>query len=116
MAETGDLHIHGKVYDSNDMTFREERDVRKIVRDLAEDPDVDFETLPLGDILPAIVLVLHRRDNPDYTLDEALELKQRDVLVGEETGNGNGKKVPPTRRGGTSKKSTPAASGPPKSA
>jgi hypothetical protein len=95
MPDQGDLRICGKVYDSNDMTFREEREVRAIVREhLVPDPDVDFEDMAMGDILPAFCLVLRRRDDPEFTLDDALELKQRDVLIADdEQGNGA---APPT--------------------
>lgn len=105
----GDLRIGGVEYDPQDLTLREERDVRKLIRDLVEDPDVDFESLPLGDVLPALCFVLRRRDDPDFTIEDALDLKQRDVLVDGETE----KETRPTRRGASGKK-TPGASGSPK--
>lgn len=108
MAEEGDLRINGKVYDPSDMTFREQREMRRIVRDeLLPGEDVDFEALTLSDLIPAMAVVLVQRDNPAFTLDEALDLRLKDVYVTEDDA-----KVPPTSAG-SSKKSTSARSGTP---
>ena len=113
MAQSGDLRICGKVYDSNDLTFREEAEVRKIVRRELVSDGVKEEDLTLGEILPVVALVLRRRDDPDFTLDDAMELKPRDVLLDEEDAK---KPAPPTRRGSGGQKKTSAVSGPQKSA
>ena len=105
MPNDGDLRINGKVYDSNDLTFREERELRQIVRDHLIPPGVDEDDLTLGDILPATIYILHRRDNPDFTLEEALDLKPRDVLFEGEV------EARPTPRGSSGRKKTPASSG-----
>jgi hypothetical protein len=105
MTEEGDLIIEGTRYDSNDLTFGEEREVRALVREMVGQDDPDFDALPLGDVLPALCAVLRKRDDPEYKLEDALKLKQRDVLVGDEdTG-------PPTQPGGSSSKPTRARSG-----
>jgi hypothetical protein len=110
MAEEGDLRIGGKVYDPSDMTFREQREMRRIVRDeLLPGEDVDFESLTLSDLIPAMAVVLVRRDKPEYTLDEALDLKLKEVYVTEDDAK---LAAPPTSRG-SSKKSTSARSGTP---
>lgn len=106
--QEGDLRINGKVYDSEDMTFREEREVRQIVREHLLPKDMTEDDLTIGDILPAVVYVLHRRDNPDFTLDEALDLKPRDVAVEE------AEEPRPTRRGSSAPKKTSAAAGAPR--
>ena len=114
MAEEGDLKINGKTYDPEDMTFREQREMRRIVREeLVQDPDVDFEALTLSELIPAIAVVLVRRDNPAYTLDEALDLKMRDIYVtAADVKAEKAKKAPPTSRG-SSKRLTSVASGTP---
>lgn len=106
-AEEGDLRINGKVYDPSDMTFREQREMRRIIREdlLPDEDDIDFEAMTLPDLIPAMVVVLVRRENPDYTLDEALDLKLKDVYVTEDEAA-----APPTSRG-SSKKSTSARNG-----
>lgn len=109
MAEEGDLRINGVVYDPSDMTFREQREMRRIVREelMPDEDDIDFEGLTLSDLIPAMAVVLVRRDNPQYTLDEALDLKLKEVYVTEDDA---AVKAPPTRRG-SAKKSTSATSG-----
>lgn len=109
MAE-GDLKVHGKEYDPNDLTFREEREVRTLVKQLNDGADVDFEDVPFGDILPALCYVLRRRDDPEFSMEQALDLKYREVVVGAE----EGKTPRPTRPGSSSKKPKPGASGPQK--
>lgn len=111
MADEGDLRINGKVYDSNDLTWREEREVRQIVREHLLAEGIDEEDLTVGDILPAVVFVLHRRDNAQFTLDEALDLKPRDVVLEDE----DEAKPRPTRRGSSRTTSkTSGAAGTPK--
>lgn len=107
-ASKPDLRVNGNLYDSNDMTFAEEREVRRVVREqLVGDPDVDFTKVDLGDVIVATAYVMHRRDNPEFSLKDALNLKQSEVLITDEDESG-----PPTQRGSSrAKKSTPAASG-----
>lgn len=106
MAKQGDLRVNGHVFDPEDMTFREQHQMRSLVKEMMDDPDVDFEQLALSDLLPAMVTVFMRREDPKYTLDAALDLKFRDVYVAEDD------KPPPTSRG-SSRKSTSARSGSP---
>jgi hypothetical protein len=110
MAKQGDLRVDGKVFDPEDMTFREQQQMRALVKDMVGDPEVDFDTLTLAELLPAMVTVFMRRDDPAYELDAALDLKMRDVYVDED--DAPVKKAPPTSRG-SAKKSTRAASGSP---
>ncbi len=111
MAEEGDLRINGKVYDPSDMTFREQREMRRIVRDelFPDEVDLDFEALTLADLLPALAVVLRKRDDPEFTLDQALDLKMKDIYV---TGDDAEAEIPPTSAG-SRKKSTSAGSGSP---
>jgi len=96
MADEGlELVLDGEVIDTDDLTFREHREMRRILReDILEDPtaDVDVETLPLSDFLPALVLVIKRRTDSGYTLDQAMDLKLSDV-VRDPVANGG----PPTK-------------------
>lgn len=107
--EEGNLRINGKEYDPSDMTFREQREMRRIlsVEMFPEEKNLDFEELTLADLLPAMIVVLARRDTPEFTLDEALDMKQKDVYI---EASANGKKAPPTSRG-SSTKSTSATRG-----
>lgn len=108
--EEGDLRINGTIYDPNTMTFREQREMRRIIREelFGGDP-VDEESLALADMLPAMAVVLVRRDDPTYTLDKALDLIASDVVVTAEQAKQNGGAKRPTKPAASR---TRAASGP----
>jgi hypothetical protein len=84
--------IEGQAYTADDLSFREQREMRTVLRDLMGDPDGDLEDAAMMDFLPALVYVVTRRERPDFTVEEALDLKMSDVL---KSANGNG--GPPTR-------------------
>lgn len=72
--------IDGQELDTDDLTFREQRELRSAARDLVGDAGADIDAMALVDFLPALVYVVKKRDDPDYTLEQALELKTKDVL------------------------------------
>lgn len=75
--------VDGDPVDLDDLNFREQRELRKVIRDeLIGDAEahVDLDDLPLVDFLPAVVYVFKRRTDENYTLEQALELKTSDVL------------------------------------
>lgn len=113
MAEEGDFLIDGQVYDPNTLTFREQREMRRIVHDeLYQGEKVSDDDLSLADTLPALAVVLVRRSNASYTLDEALDLVPGDVMLTAEKAKELNR--PPTK--GAAKpagKKTPAVSGSP---
>jgi hypothetical protein len=117
MAEEGDLRVNGKVYDPNTLTFREQREIKRIVRDELFDGEMpDEDDLGIADTMPALALVMVRRDNPDYTLDDALDLVLQDVIVTAEDAEAEKKAAPPTKarkRAPRSTTSTSEASGSP---
>jgi hypothetical protein len=99
MAEVGDLLINGTIYDPNTMTFRENREAERILRDEILEGEEPAGGMTMNDRLPAVALVLMRRDRPETTLDEALDLRPAEVVVDEvmvRKLNGK-KKTPPTR-------------------
>jgi len=63
----------------DDFTFREQREVFKLVKGLLE-PDE-----PVGDMdmFPAIATVVARRTDPAYTIEQALDLKPSDLKAPE---------------------------------
>jgi hypothetical protein len=63
----------------DDLTFRERRKVRSLARELDGNPDVDFDDLVLDDLIAAFVTVCKQRTTPDFTIDEALDLKPTDL-------------------------------------
>lgn len=106
MAEEGDLRIDGKVYDPDTMTFREQREMKRLLREMfdGELPD----DIGMADTTPVMALVLVRRDNPDYTLDEALDLVPGEIMLTKEQAAELNKR-PPTR---AARKKTSVAAGP----
>lgn len=90
------IAVDGKEYSLDDLTFREQRELRKTVRELVDDPQADIDEAAMMDVLPAVALVLKRRDDPKYSIDQALELKVADLTA---KANGNGKR--PTKRATT---------------
>lgn len=113
--EEGDLRIGGTVYDPNTMTFREQREAKRIIRDeLFDGAMPDADELVTADTMPALALVLVRRDNPDYTLDEALDLVQHEVLVTAEMVEAERKRPPTSAAKKPPRASTSAAPGTPK--
>lgn len=103
MAETTEvLVIDGEEYDlgQDDLTFGEQRALRKLVRDLAEDPDLNPVEATLADFLPALVTVIKQRTDASYTVEDALGLKYEDVI-----------QERPQKAAKPAAKKTPAASG-----
>lgn len=71
------LWIDGQAYTMDDLTFREQRQFRDFVRELAPggDPDEAGE----ADIVPAMIVVVKRRTDEAFTLEQALDFKPGDV-------------------------------------
>lgn len=118
MAEEGDLRVNGTDYDPNTLTFREQREMRRIIREeLYAGQKVDEEDLSLADTFPAMIVVFTRRDGPGLSLDEALDMSPNDVIVTGEMAAENGG-PPPTATGrvpvaSAKRPKTPAPSGTP---
>lgn len=96
MAEE-EIVVNGTVVDLDDFTFREQRELKRVIREeiLGEpDADVDEDSLAMAEFMPAAVYVYMRRDNPEFTLDQALDLKYKDIVRAKANGNGR----PPTRQ------------------
>ena len=88
------IEVDGVEVDMDDFSFREQREVRRLVYEeiaLDRDKDKPWEGQLFNDIYPAIVCVYMRRADAAYTLDQALDLKARDVVKEREV-------APPTRR------------------
>lgn len=79
-SETFSITINGKRYTDDELTFKEQRELRTLVRQLVEDDKANLAEQDMMDVLPALVCVIVKRDNPDFTMDEALDMKIGDVL------------------------------------
>lgn len=82
-AEAEGFVINGVRYAPGDLTFREQREVRRLIRELAENPEADIDDMSLADVVPPFVFVVLKRDNPDITLDDVLDMKLSDFMADE---------------------------------
>jgi len=81
MATEPLIYLEGTGYDLDDLTFREQRELRARYRELMEDPNADPGDAANCDLLPILVFMVRRRDDPAFTLDQALDLKIEDIVT-----------------------------------
>lgn len=76
------LVIDGETFktDDLDLTFREKKEVRKTIRELMDDPEADMSEALMDDVWLATIYVIKRRSSPDFTLEDAMDLKLNDFL------------------------------------
>ncbi len=80
------LHVEGQTFNTDDLTYGEQREIKRICRLEIWNEEIDgpFENLNTVDIMPAVITVFMRRDNPEYGLEQALKLKPEDVFPEDE--------------------------------
>ena len=81
MADDGTIFIEGAAYTPDDLTFREQREMRDIYRNMMGDPAADLANAANMDFLPVLAYLVRRRDDPEYTLERALDLKIADLVT-----------------------------------
>lgn len=74
------LMIDGETFETDDLTFREKREVRKTIRQLMDDPEADMSEALMDDVWLATIYVIKRRTEPELTLEDAMDLKLKDYL------------------------------------
>jgi hypothetical protein len=74
------LVVDGTTVDTEDFTFREKREVRKVLRELMDDPEADVSEALMDDLWMAMILVAKRRTEPEFSVDDAMDLKLKDFL------------------------------------
>ena len=80
------LYIDGKTLDTDDLTYAERIAIRRAVEkevwpEVGDGDEFDWEEVTSDHIMPATIAVMMRRDNPDYTVKQALECKPERVLT-----------------------------------
>jgi hypothetical protein len=75
-----ELVIDGNVLTVDDLTFREQREMRAAIRDALEDPEASLEDAPIAEFYLALIYTVKKRDNPELTIDDALDWKLKDFL------------------------------------
>lgn len=85
-----EVYVDGETIDMDDFTFEESDEYRRLVRESAGNPDLAVALAENMDRWPAMITVVKRRDNPEFTLADAKTLKSKDIL----RPVGSGKKRP----------------------
>lgn len=101
--------IDGVVHTLDDLTFREQHALRNAVRELSGDATQLPGDAAFMDFLPALAYVIKRRTEPAYTLDQALDLVESDVLAERPTpaaDAASSSTAKATRRGGSGTRAT----------
>jgi hypothetical protein len=81
------LYVNGSPLDEDDLTFREKREMRRVIlEDLMGDAKADISEAYTDDFLLAMLYIVLKRDQPEMTVEDALDLKLSDFL-----------KAPPTK-------------------
>lgn len=77
--QEGGIWIDGEQYFDEDLTYREQHEVRRIVREWNSDvEDFELDDAAPVDLIPAIYCVIKRRSEPGFTSDMALDIKPSD--------------------------------------
>lgn len=85
MAEAADtLLIDGHEFNTDDLTYEEMREVKRVIRNELWDEDLDgpfaWDRTSEFEWVPATILIVKRREDPDFTLTQALGYKPAVVL------------------------------------
>lgn len=76
------LALDGDSHTMDDLTFRERKEVRRLARELDGTPDAELDDIMVDDLLVAMVTVIKRRASPEYTTDEAMDIRPNDIVPG----------------------------------
>lgn len=99
------LTINGQEFDTEDLTYGEQRAIRRLIRNEVWNEDLDgpFDWDEVGEfeILPATICVLMRRENPQFTIEEAMGHNALAVM-------GSADEVPPTNSQDSSDQTDPS--------
>lgn len=75
------IHVEGETYELNDLSFKERKEVRRLARVAADDPDAELEDLEMDYLIVAFITVCKNRTDPAFDIEDAMEMKLTDVAV-----------------------------------
>ena len=78
-APDGALWIDGQPHTLDELTYREQRQLRTFVKELSDEPVEGVEDVVEVDLIPAFITVIKQRTDPGFTLDQALDFKSSDL-------------------------------------
>lgn len=109
------IYVNGLVYDAEDLTYGEKREVRRIIRQEIWDEEIDgsYDDAKIGEneSLPAVILVFMRRTNPGATIEQAMAVKPREAYRNPNSNGASRVEARPTSSPRSSTRKTSAASG-----
>lgn len=76
-----EFRIDGEPFNVDDLTYSEQQEYRRLVRESSGDPELNPAFAEPMDKYPVWVYLMRRRRNPEYTLDEAKEVKPEEILI-----------------------------------
>jgi hypothetical protein len=108
------LYINGEIFDAEDLTYGEKREIRRIIKQDIWDEELDgpYDESKVGEneALPATILVLMRRAHPEADIEDAMAIKPREAYRNPNRNGASPVTLPPTPSQHGSK-ATPAKSG-----
>lgn len=106
MSDNLKITVNGQTFDTEDLTYGEQRAIRRLIRneiwDEAQDGPFDWDEVGEFEILPATITVLMRREDPDFTVEQAMARNAMDIV-------GSADEVPPTASPSASDPTDPSA-------
>ena len=76
------IWIDGQAYTFDDLTYREQRKVRDLLKGIAPDVE-DTDDASLADFMPCVITVIKQRTDPDFTIDQALDFSPKELRAPE---------------------------------
>jgi hypothetical protein len=79
VAQNG-VWVDDRYYTDTDLTFKEQRVVRELIREACDDPSMKYQDAEWMDVWPALVTVLKRRTDTKFSYDQAADMKYDDIV------------------------------------
>lgn len=97
VEDDGRITVLGVTANAEQLTFRERRAAREIADEVAVADEADQDDMLIG-----IITVLARRTEPEFTVEQAMDMTPEQLLPPKPPED-----APPTKRPATRKRSTP---------
>jgi hypothetical protein len=76
----GSIAVDGRFWTIEDLTWRERRELRDLVREAIANPTAEIrDVIDDADIVPQMVFLLRRRTDPEFTLEQALDMTEAEL-------------------------------------
>jgi hypothetical protein len=76
----GSIAVDGRFWTVADLTYRERRELRDEVRKLLGNDHAEIaDVVDDADIIPPLVYLIRRRTDPEFTLEQALDMSEAEL-------------------------------------